>query len=833
MPPQQAGTIDWAAEADKVRGTAPTSSGVEPPPGPSTGQLDWSAVADDIRTGKTGAPFQADPSQLPFLQRPPATKGKPFITDPQLWSGLGNIAEIGSMIAAPEIFGPAKTAPILTRIVGRMFAAGAGGATARTARTIAQGQTDEGQPLTPKTVAGEAAGAFGQGFTGEAIAGGITGAKGVVKSGIQRVLAAPPSALGAEASQMLGGHVTPAQQSDRWGTAMIENAMKRSIFAGGRWVNYLREQGTLLNQKANAILAQFGGKVAPADVGQAYLSAQQQAEAQAGKRAGMVRDVLSGPPGPPPTPESAGQTWLKLQQAAHQAADETTRALYEEHVWPLAEREGTQVSLAPVSDYVSSTVAQRGEPAMALVRGPVKTAFRAVQAATEPPDDVASQARQYLQHTNVPVSAGGNPADQQSLMARLNDALKRAGVTETQTETGQIPLRQAKELRTQFGYHIPNDPTGDFSQLYKRLTQAIESATTDASGQRTEVGKAFWAATEQAKLTHETFEEGLLGKVADTEPRLIVDSLVKPNRVEELKQALEVVGPEGQQAISRAHMQSLLTGPTGAPATTAQLQQKIRKLSWDTITTLHGNQVRPLLEGLGTLQDEAAALKPTAETPYQAFAKIIKPGAVDEVQKAKTLLSPSDWQQVQRAKGQQILFNTDGSLKTGAEIVKATHDPAFEAAYPNGEGDGLMQFGRVTQYLQRPQPPGSVFLWAQGGLLLAIGGAVTGAATGTLSLQHAKQIGGSAAGLILAPTVITRVLLNPAARQWLTQGIQAQAAGDTGRAARLAGQVSAWVGREVYRSSAPTPPPAGPGPNVGAGGGPLGRSTPLGPPPIK
>ncbi|HXU02795.1 MAG TPA: hypothetical protein VN903_17640 [Polyangia bacterium] len=856
MPPQQPGEVDWGAEADKIRtSTSPAPSGVTPPPGsasPAAGAPDWSAVADGIKSGKIAAPFEADPNKLPFLQRPPASSGRPLISDADLWSGMGNLAEMGAMVAAPEVFGPGRGVPLLTRIAGRMFAAGTGGAAARTARTIAQGQTDTGHPLTPGAVAGEAGGAFVQGATGEAIGGGMSATGRLARSIPTRILSAPPSAQGVEASAMLGGHVTPAQQSERWGTAITENALRGSLFSGGKWVDYFNQQKALLGQKADEILTQFGGRANPTEVGATYARAQaagplaerraletgartaQGSARQAQQGADTVRSVLAGPPGPPPTPETAGDTWLKLLKAKNDAADAVTKQLYAE-VWPLAEQEGVRVPVAPLADYAQQTIAQQGDPAMQLLQGPVKKAFGVVRNAAEPSEGAAGVAAAHIQRQ---VEGGASP----EFIQALRDTYAGAGITEADQASGTLNLEQAKNLRTQLGYRIPNDKTGHFKQLYGRLSEAIKTATTDAEGNPTAAGRAFQAATDQAREVHHTFEEGLLADVVKKEPRLVIDTLVKPNRVQELKDALNVVGPEGQQTLAQAHMQDLLKGKNGAPATSKELRARINDLSWDTITTLHGHQVRPLLEGLSTLQDTAAqetanAAKLTAQagkvkvpalTPAQAFGSLIKGNNIDEVTKARALLAPQDWQKVQAARAQDILFNADGTIKTGNDIAAATTDPAFKVAYPNGEGDGLAKFARVVKYLQRPQPGATapIFRYGQGAIILGAAGLAYG---NVISPKTAAEIG----VVTLTPAILTRVLLNPGAREWLTTGIAAQAKGDTGVAARMAGQLSAWVGREVYRAVNPPPAapvaPSTPGTGRGSGPGPVGTS--VGPPP--
>jgi len=711
------------------------------------------------------------------------------------------------------------------------------------------------------------------GLTAGAVGEGI--GQGIIRGG--RRLLAPfarkVTDAGREAVEFLGGHITPAQVTESRGLAVAENILEGSFFGGGRYSQFLKQQNDLLRERADEILDQFGPRVTneqaggtlrnalsgPATLAEAQ-AARHQGSARAAADAAVVnRQGLQSQVGPTIPTEQAGAAWQSLQEAAHDAARSSASALYDEIDRAAG---GITLGLEPLLSVAATQKRRVPEMARAMqgktgqLPGLVERTGTEVVEGSDPVFEGAIRRQvESGDMTGVQALIGADAMTQNTPEGALMLAFQRAGITPEQIQARQVTFSQAHRIRSEFGkLQREAERRGDGQLKYyagQYFAAIDEEMTAAAGGQGTPLRKAYDQANAAWKTMVRTYEDGLLAEVADKEPRLVVDALVRPGRVADIQLAKKAVGKEAWRLVQAAHLDSILRDNTGNWVTGKELAKRIQTLTPETLDAVYersgSGHLMDLVANLdeqaafsgraSELSKEAGDLRARLAPAHRMVADAIEAGKIEEVAKLRKLVGVEDWKEVQSAFGQKLLKGKSPTdLVSGKELMtrlqRLTPETVAEV-FPRGTDDAFWQLARVLKQVESRQRFGGAGRTA---IQLTQGGIIFGALTGGVKP--------AAAAILITPPMVVRAMLTPLGRQYLTTGFKAPAGSPT--AARAASNLLAFFVREGFLSQAPeggvrqapgtTPGSSGrgmgPGPNTGQGGPPptIGPPPP-GPPP--
>lgn len=223
------------------------------------------------------------------------------------------------------------------------------------------------------------------------------------------------------------------------------------------------------------------------------------------------------------------------------------------------------------------------------------------------------------------------------------------------------------------------------------------------------------------------------------------------------------------------------------------------------------------------------------EYPSQVVDKLFKPGAVETIREAKAAVGPAAWQKVRASTTAKLLSdatNDQHGTIEGAKLLgelRKYGKPTMREVYEGSDQD-LWQFATALERVQRNRT--SIGKWAIQGA--QIGAAGTLLASGAGDTAHA----GAAAGVLLTPAVLSKIMGSRTGLKWLTAGLEAPRG--TKLAARAATHLAAQMvalglteddgGPPADEAPPEATPAAGPPQRVRLDGPPPGPSTVLGPP---
>lgn len=556
----------WAVVATRAQGSAPTA----PPAAPKAPTDPWAVV--------TTKPLSPENQRILAAAGPLPAK-KPLPAGPRFGDhpppappdvGL-NLSVRSPQVAPSTVKSISRTVlPAAGAIAGGTLATRAGGGWKAAVPAAGIGATlgditsmgveaATGQPPTFQEVADRLVTAPETGMMGEATGRVAASAIGKVAAPFAKSL----TTTGKEALDYLHGKVLPWQASTSRTLNILGNVLEGSLFGGKRPAQMIAAQTAELGKRADEILGQFGGRA--------------------------------------PT-EASGKVYQQLVDDAHTAAKTAASGLYD-RVDELAA--GTHVSLQPLKEFADAEAARRGALATSLTGGKTKSTLAAVQRATTPEEDTAF-AGAAAQLGTTPEALRTDPG-----YSSLLHAMQDAGVSPADLSAGTVTFRQAHEIRSALG-QLQRDAVrtgntqlkGVTSQLYKR----VDAAMTDASGgTTTPLGKAYQQATDAWRTMAETYEDGILQKVADAHPAEIVDLLSTAKRVDDIDKARETIGPEGWKKIQAAHATELFTGTTRDELPTGrQLVKRLTDLTPETLDAIYprgtADGIRQLARVMSTVQ---------------------------------------------------------------------------------------------------------------------------------------------------------------------------------------------------------------------------------------
>lgn len=499
---------------------------------------------------------------------------------------------------------------------------------------------------------------------------------------------------GREAFEYLGGKVTGAQATNSSALNTLENIAEAG-FGGGRYRKFLTEQEEIVGKKAQELIDQFSVK--------------------AGGR---------------PTVEQAGKAFEATRESAHTAAKNVARELYRD-VDAIAEQAGgVRVPLDSLKALIDDE-AKRTAAALAVRGGKPASLTKAAKGITVEVGEEVEPAVAQLDGRLMPGREGG--VFEQALKQLDQQALADA------TEKGTLSFMQAHELRAALGaiqrqaHNSTEMNAAQTERLATMLKDTLDESMTAAAKDVPDLTQKYKQATAAWRAMAQNFEEGILEKLARVgrdDPRMIVDTIIKPGRVADI----------------------------------TNIRRQLRKVD------------------------------PTEQT----------------------------WAKVQTQFTEDLLFHGD-ELRPGKDIFDALIDLKPEtvaAIYPRGVDQGVWKFARVLKEIERNRP---------GTGKIAIQLAQPGAAASMVLGRPTKGAG----MLLLSPLMLSRVMTNGVARNWLIQGMRDGAKKTiTTEGARAVTNLSAWLLRQGLisqphtRSQGAAPPDprdiesgraSGPGPRAGGG----------------
>jgi hypothetical protein len=589
--------------------------------------------------------------------------------------------EIGGSIAAPlKMARAVSELPRVIRLGAQAVGAGVG-ATAGSVigNTLVTPPPTRQEFLTRVGAAGTAA------AIGEPVGQGVAKVAGKMLA----PFASRITETGQQVIEHLKGVVSPSQVVKHHLLSFAENLGKYSIFGGEPFNKLYTKQAQLLEEDATRIIRQFG---------------------------------------PRQTREASGEAWQALQGAARQRADEAADVLYAD-LDRIAEQQGATVSLERLVARAAEEDATTPLMAQALTGKAGQMPAVIARTGTEViPSNVPGGEEGIRKSLGMPTEGPvGGPAGE--LLERI---LTIAKITPEKVQARTLSFTEARRAKSAINAVWADAVRTGNSKLKGVAAQFLETLDEDmaaaAGGADSELGKAWRAADTAWRDLKQTFDEGVLAQVAETEPRLVMDTIIKPYRVKEIVEARDAVGEEA-------------------------------------------------------------------------------------------------WRHVQVAKAEDLLME-NGKLATGEQILGRLHDHSAEtlaAVFPRGTDKAFWQLGRVLEQIQRKQP-GTASMYIQ----LAQGSAATAVLMGRGDYATAGAI-------LLGPAAISRILLSPVARRYLTTGLAQGPMGKaaTAEGARAASQLLAWLAKEGLvesrgRVGGPPPQPAPDASGRGGGPGPLGSGPPVG-----
>lgn len=822
-------------------------------PGPPTrrpDQIRWDdqEIRWDDQQPSTPTKAAAPPS-LPFLA-------------PALQFGM----EVGGSVLGARAMAPVKAASALWNVGRAALGAGLGaGAGTAVSETLIRPQAGQ-PPPTLGEIGSRVGTSIAAGTVGEGVGAGMSAgiSKGVSKflPDLRGPMRSRISTEGALANDVLGGTAVPGQIADSRGLSLLDNLFGSTILGGGKFRGILAEQRAKLQQMVDDVLNKYRtpGQLPPTveDAGKAIqagaelAAAPVEAEAKAAfgvagsaaEQATQARTRMIESVGGLRTTEVAGKAWQPLQEAAHTSAHDAASALYGQ-ADVLAKPLGKTISLDPLIDVAKQQEATIPEMAR-LFQGK------------------AGQLPTAVKRTGQEVIEGSDPAGQAALeefygakvgergekAKALSQALQRANITPERLAARQIGFMDAHRIRSEFGKMIreaDRSGNGAMKAAASEYFAAIDTLMDDAAQGDEALRATYGAARTAWKEMVRDFEDGILARVADKDPRLVMETFVKPGSVDDILLARKKVGEAAWSHIAGAHLNDFFKGKNGW-ATGKELQTKIHDLTYETIEAIYGKGGRARIDQYlketlassamaekGTaLSGQAAKLRADIPEAYRAMSDAIRPGKVEDIEKLQTLIGPTHWKTVKAAKAEQIFTGKGGKPATGKEVMDnlyALKPETVRAMFGRVDADQLFLLGRVMQQVQRKQPGTLTWLIPTTQVSAALG-LGSGLATGDIPSAKTAAYG---TAVLLGPGMLARIALSPSGRKWLTTGLQARAAGDTGAATRAFTQLTIWGVKEGLidpHLAATTPGPAQPtlSPAAtsgrGAGPGPRGGTIP-------
>jgi hypothetical protein len=364
--------------------------------------------------------------------------------------------------------------------------------------------------------------------------------------------------MGRAAMDALGGHVTPGQVTDSRFLNLLDNIMEGSLFGGGQYRQFVKQQGRALDQMIDRLPEAVG---APG------------------------RETV----------EQVGKSWQTLQGAARESQRQIASQLYARVDEVAAATTGSGVSLAPVVEIAERQMQDAPEMARALAGKAGRlppTIQRTGTEVIESSDEAAAAGLREMATTDptmLRAIAGAGPGESPDQVLLL--AFQRAGIEPSSVQARQVTFTQAHRIKSELGRIKAEGKGKPIAYLAGQYETALDDAMTQAAGGAdTPLRQTYDAATKEWRTLKETFDRGLLAKVAKQRPHLVVNQLIQPHAIDDIVKAKNAVGADGWNQVKGAFLQKLLAGRGDSTVTGAELMNRLGKYGPETVEAVFGQQ---------------------------------------------------------------------------------------------------------------------------------------------------------------------------------------------------------------------------------------------------
>ena len=525
--------------------------------------------------------------------------------------------------------------------------------------------------------------------------------------------------------------------------ALIENVINRIPFIGGKFTAQDGENLTAFRKWRDAFMSQVDGAATEPEIGkevQEHLSGRIDAQIEALRQ---MRDNMLGRPGKERAASAVGQTLKDMILEKSRIHAEKSGELYQ--------RLGQALKATGKAEFV-------GMP------------------------QVNTLAKQLLEQE---AKLGKLGASDSSLTAMLEALSNNPGtnydtLSALRSELGsRIASEDAAIAAGASGQKFQSSRAGGvYKRLQKELDKDLEAFSTETGG---EIKRLHDLARSFYREGKQVFDSKAVRAITKAKPDAVIDMIVKPGRVDDLKMVRGIVGEEGMRPLRRAAMEDLFGSGVGEAFKPEVLTKNMSRYTPETLSALFDpatlNRLK-MFEKTGHMRylDTPAIQKIAKSQPEAVALMLLKPGANLDISKVQAALSSPEgrqiWKKVQERSVQKTMedvlkLNNDVfSPEAFLTAIDKNREP-LERMLGRSQLAEIESMSRVAKMMTDPnRMAGNPSGTAQ--LLITAGAG----AAGTFALFNPA----TAAKVLIPSWVAAKMLTSPLGRRYLTKGFSTKAA---------------------------------------------------------
>lgn len=559
--------------------------------------------------------------------------------------------------------------------------------------------------------------------------------------------------------------VTPGQIPGTSFTRVGENIAEGSFFGSGPVSRIKKEQGRLIEARANAL--QSGrtpndalGRLLQTDIGR------------------VVDDLRSGAPIPSAPALNPSELGEAIQQGLRINKDDWF-ALASEQFDRAKELGLPDVPLDDVKAFAQAQLESQFAPE---AMGALLPTLKRIAAAGEQVDpNVAAILERFPD----------DPAMQQLLAKQL-------GVEMTPLASA-LDAKSAEDLASHLKAVIRSDPKnekmrGAAQQLLARLEASMEKVGEELAPEARQAlttGRRMW------REGFDRFRTDFLEATLENYPSAVADQLLKL-KPEQLKELQGAIPKEVWQRVEDTAMRRL---SEKAPSPAA-IQKEIAKLGPERASLLLGtsqDRVQDYVQQVTTA--EADRLLRMAKADPSKLASTIRNRSVEDLSRLKQTVSPETAKALEQNTLESLLRDGDelASVSTIEERMRKLTPEKLQALTGDEAQSSLHDLLKIMKAVT-PEADSRGRMFIQ---LTQSGAAITLASGAVPGVSTTPERMFTAGAVILGPAALSKMMTSPAARNWLIQGIKAPPG--SAMAVRAANELMAFAAREGLEDSALDP----------------------------
>lgn len=364
-------------------------------------------------------------------------------------------------------------------------------------------------------------------------------------------------------------------------------------------------------------------------------------------------------------------------------------------------------------------------------------------------------------------------------------------ITEIRSELGsRIAEADAAFKTTQTGTKLlSNKEAGIYKTLKKSLEKDMEEFANATGG---EVKDAFSIANSFYREGKQLFNKPAIFKALKNNPERVVDTIVRPGNITEIKLMKQAVGEKGFEPIRQGVTKRLFEGD--------DLAAQMDKYGMDTLAQIYKpeelRELANIATGIVKINEHPTVnkfyvdiVRSLNKQPEKVVDLIIRPENTKNIVLSKAVLGEKGWHDV-KAKFIEKLFTVNKAIPgQEAELLSPAKfttnlfkygDKTLSKVFDADELKAIKEIGQLSKYAQTADrlagnPSGTaqnLITWSQGALLLA------------------NPIAGTSS--LLTPPALAKLYLSPAGRKYLTEGFKLPA--NSQKAAEITAKILAISG---------------------------------------